>query len=263
MRCSVDRLVTIVAGLALVAAMLGVTSAAEAQRRRARRTVDRDVPAPVESAGDAEARALFLRGEAAYDAGRYEEALADFARAHELSGRPGLLFNIASVSERLRHDEEALRSYEAYLAAMPDAPNREFVASRIAFLEEQMARAQPAAPEPEPETELETATEGEPEPAAATTPAMIDEGAVVLERPRDDDAEALRSPLAAGVPGQAIDDGQGGGDVVGEWWLWALIGVAVVGAGVGIGVAVAASDGDSPVSGDFGPGGVIVALGSF
>jgi len=51
-------------------------------------------------------------------------------------------------------------------------------------------------------------------------------------------ASAASGPVtsAGGSVGEPTDGG--GGDVAGEWWLWTLVGVAVVGAGVGIGLGV-------------------------
>lgn len=97
---------------------------------------------------DAEARALYDAGVVAYEQGRYENALDYFSRAHELSTRPQLLFNIASAADRLRQDQRALDAYRAYLEALPDAENRAAVESRVRILEEQLAAAetQPAEP---------------------------------------------------------------------------------------------------------------------
>lgn len=262
MSCFDIRIPSIVIGLAVTTVTLATTADADAQRRGRAGTTAREEPAAVDPpAGevdprlDEEGRQLFLAGEAAYDAGRYEAALDYFERAYALTGRPALLFNIGSVTERLRRDDEALRSYERYLEAMPDAPNRAFVESRIEFLREQVAadwREREA-------REASSAEEG----AATPRPPVDEEIARDDDRERTD-VETLPSPLAAGM----IDpqDDRGGGDITQEWWFWTLIGVAVVGAGVGIGVAVASSDSGTPsppVTGDFGPGGVIVALESW
>lgn len=47
-----------------------------------------------------------------------------------------------------------------------------------------------------------------------------------------------------------------------EWWLWAIVGVVVVGGGVaiGVGVGTASPATESPIPGDVGPGGVVFAL---
>ena len=50
-----------------------------------------------ESAATEEARALFTAGRVAYDAGRYEDALARFREAHEISGPRGVKFDLLQL----------------------------------------------------------------------------------------------------------------------------------------------------------------------
>jgi tetratricopeptide (TPR) repeat protein len=82
----------------------------------------------------ARAKKAFAAGTRAYSNGDFETALARFKRAYELTGSPDLLYNIATVSDRMRLDEEALEAYEGYLEARPQSPDREHVASRIDVL---------------------------------------------------------------------------------------------------------------------------------
>lgn len=95
-------------------------------------------PGPAEDegplAGDAEARGLFTAGEAAYSAGRFEDALSHFRRAYELSGRAALLYNIGLSAANIRRDREALEAFERYLAETEDAANRAIVEGRIVTL---------------------------------------------------------------------------------------------------------------------------------
>jgi tetratricopeptide (TPR) repeat protein len=81
-----------------------------------------------------EAKEAFALGTRAYADGEFESALASFRRAYELTGSPDLLYNIATVSDRMRRDEEALGAYEGYLEARPKSADREHVESRIAVL---------------------------------------------------------------------------------------------------------------------------------
>jgi tetratricopeptide (TPR) repeat protein len=83
-----------------------------------------------------EARALFAEGRLAFGEGRFEDAAEAFARAHELSPRPELLYNLAFSLDRLRRDHEALETYRAYLDADPNTTNRSSVNARIAAIEE-------------------------------------------------------------------------------------------------------------------------------
>jgi tetratricopeptide (TPR) repeat protein len=104
-------------------------------------------PPPEMSLADREAHARFESGRLAMESGRYEEALADFTRSYELSGRGVILFNIGLVHDRLRRDGEALDAFERYLEAVPDASNREEVWARILVLRQAM-EARAAAPQP-------------------------------------------------------------------------------------------------------------------
>ena len=87
---------------------------------------------------DAEARGLFEAGRAAFDQGRYQDALGYFDRAYQLSRRPQLLYNLGQVHDRLRHDEEALTAFQQYLKQVPGAENRAEVEHRIQAMRQAM-----------------------------------------------------------------------------------------------------------------------------
>lgn len=87
---------------------------------------------------DAEARGLFEAGRAAFDQGRYPDALGYFDRAYQLSRRPQLLYNLGQVHDRLRHDEDALQAFQQYLKQVPGAENRTEVEHRIQALRQAM-----------------------------------------------------------------------------------------------------------------------------
>jgi len=82
----------------------------------------------------AQAKKAFAAGTQAYAEGEFDTALASFKRAYELTSSPDLLYNIATVSDRMRLDEEALAAYEGYLEARPKSADREHVESRISVL---------------------------------------------------------------------------------------------------------------------------------
>lgn len=90
---------------------------------------------------DVEARLLYQAGVAAYDAGRYEDALDRFQRAYELSGRDVLLYNIGTAAERARQDELALDAYERFLEAEPETHLRGRVETVIARLRREIEQA--------------------------------------------------------------------------------------------------------------------------
>lgn len=74
-----------------------------------------------ESTGDveldtAQAKALFDKGAAAYEAGDFAHAADDFGESYELAQRPGLLFSEAQSLRRLGgHPAEAIDLYQAYI----------------------------------------------------------------------------------------------------------------------------------------------------
>ena len=113
---------------------------------------------------DAEARALYAAGQAAFHDGRYEHALEYLQRSYELSHRPALLYNLGTTFDRLRRDQEALAAFEQYLREVPGAENTSEVQARIAVLRDALARSQPA---PSPTPEVATPT---PEVAPTPTP---------------------------------------------------------------------------------------------
>lgn len=90
---------------------------------------------PSAEALSAEARVFYDRGVKLYRAKQYESAMAAFNAALQMSSAPELHFNLAVVSERLNHAQEAVDHYRAYLAARGDARDRDQIESRIAELQ--------------------------------------------------------------------------------------------------------------------------------
>ena len=88
---------------------------------------------------DEEARHLFEAARRAFDDGRLEEALDLFQRSYERSERPQLLYNIGTTADRLRRNELALESFEAYLEAIPDAPERANIEARIRVIRQELS----------------------------------------------------------------------------------------------------------------------------
>jgi tetratricopeptide (TPR) repeat protein len=170
------------------------------------------------SSMDAEARSIFSAGQVAFESGRFERALEHFLHAYELSGRAQLLFNIAVTHDRLRHDREALAMFEQYLAAVPDAPNREEVEGRIAILRDAVSHSQPT---------------------LAISPA---------------DAAAAANEAQASAP-ITTRDTEARVPITRKWWFWTLLGVAVAGVATGVAVAVHDPGTEAPLPGS---GGVIV-----
>ena len=186
--------------------------------------------APSEEDRTEEAKGLFLAGRASFDAGRYADALDYFRRSYAISQRPELLYNIGIAQDRQRDDEHALQSYEAYLAALPNAPNRAEVEKRAAAIREalqarkEQGEDQSAATVPTPEQTAQAAQPAKPQPSAAddTQPAPAESKSVFK-----------------------------------KWWFWTAVGVVVV--GVTAGAVIAGGGGDDKTQAPLQPrSGVVV-----
>lgn len=71
----------------------------------------------VSSALTGEARALYDFGRERFAAGDFAAALAKFTRAHELSGDPRLIWNMAASEAALKHYARAMTLVDRYLAS--------------------------------------------------------------------------------------------------------------------------------------------------
>jgi tetratricopeptide (TPR) repeat protein len=87
-----------------------------------------------EAALGKQARSFFERGVKLFRRGQYEAAAAAFMAALQASGAPELHYNLALCAERLGHLDEANDYYRAYLAALPNAPDRTQITARMAQL---------------------------------------------------------------------------------------------------------------------------------
>jgi tetratricopeptide (TPR) repeat protein len=83
-------------------------------------------PSEDEAPVDMEARATkaFTDGKAAYDAGKYDDALELFLDAQSLYPSPVFHYNVGLCQEALGNLEQAVISYEAYLRSYKNAFNR-------------------------------------------------------------------------------------------------------------------------------------------
>lgn len=92
-----------------------------------------DAPPPPPASSAAQAR--FQAGIAAYEDGRFREAIARFEEADQLAPSALLSFNIAKVYDRMADQPSALASYRDYLRRLPTAENGDMVRKRIQELE--------------------------------------------------------------------------------------------------------------------------------
>lgn len=105
---------------------------------------------------------------AAFEAGRYDEAVENFQRAFALDKNPNNLFNIGRVYEEAGQLESAVEYYKQFIAQPGVTLDyRKVALDRIEVLEKTIAATKPQPePEPEPEPEVEPA----PPPATVETP---------------------------------------------------------------------------------------------
>jgi tetratricopeptide (TPR) repeat protein len=73
-------------------------------------------------------------GQRLLERGSTQEAIAEFRRAYELRADPRFLYDIAGGYRQLGLRDQARFFYERYLAAAPDAPDRDEVEASLAAL---------------------------------------------------------------------------------------------------------------------------------
>ncbi len=112
-------------------------------------------------------RAAFQRAQVAYEAGRFEEALAGYREANERMPNPAFIFNMAQCHRQLGREDEALAYYRSYLEASPEARNRVMVEAHIRDLETAIAQRVPEKPVLTPSEELMLRRQQEEQEAAA------------------------------------------------------------------------------------------------
>lgn len=94
---------------------------------------------PVTALAQEDARAHFQRGQSAYETGDYETAVNEWRIAYEMDARPALQYNLAQAYERLGRYDEAVRSYEIYIAAAPaDDQRAQNARARVASLQQRL-----------------------------------------------------------------------------------------------------------------------------
>ncbi|MBW2276191.1 MAG: hypothetical protein JRF63_01795 [Deltaproteobacteria bacterium] len=139
-----------------------------------------------------QAKVKYEEGKGHYEAKKYEEALAAFTEAYNLSNKPDLLFNLGVCSEKLEQDKKAIAYYELYLEETPGAPDRDDVTARLEALKAN--QGEPAAPvaEPDPET-------------VAPPPPPVEEDELIVEE--DEETEIFWPGAVIGLGGLVLATG--------------------------------------------------------
>jgi tetratricopeptide (TPR) repeat protein len=198
-------------------------------------------PAHAEDA-KAAARAHFKRAEAAFNLGKFEDALAAYQAAYETKPLPGFLFNIAQCHRNLGNHERALFFYRRYLALDPQSPNRAVVEELIDETEKRRAAQAPstavtpppatvapppaaAAPPPPPPAAAPPPPSGLPALAAAEPPAREPAPSPPPEVPAARAADQETPPAFV----QAQPAPSGAKPLYRRWGFWAAVGAVVAG----------------------------------
>jgi tetratricopeptide (TPR) repeat protein len=162
------------------------------------------------------ARQHYWKGDQAFKAGNYPEALKEFEAGFALANRPGFLLNMAHTHRRMNELKKARALYKSYLLADPESADRDEVQSVI--------------------KEIDSAIQSE-----------------ETSQSDDQDAQKARSttllpqaapPSSASGPGTTLTTSattvpnQADGHFYGRWWFWTAVGAAVIG-GVTAGIVIA------------------------
>lgn len=212
------------------------------------------------------ARSRFEQGVAAFEQGRYREAVELFREADRLAPSPLHSFNVAKVYDRMEDKSSALAFYRDYLRRLPAAPNAAEVRQRVTELEQALkalgVQQLSVLTNPEGATVLvDDVTRGispwtgELSPGRHLLALRLDgyrdrvkevelpaDRAIDVELELQRSAPAAPEPSSAAAPAPALGAlGAGGAPPVAEdpppvprWWTWAMFGgaaAAFVGAG--------------------------------
>jgi tetratricopeptide (TPR) repeat protein len=90
--------------------------------------------APAESDARAQAAAHARQGQAYFQRGDFDRALAEYQSALELSAEPSLVFNMALCHDRANRPEDALRLFQRYLELAPTGDGAQEARGDIARL---------------------------------------------------------------------------------------------------------------------------------
>jgi hypothetical protein len=126
------------------------------------------LPARAQTSSDELARKHFESGVAYLQESDYDSALKAFDKAYELSKRPEILLNLATVHERRGDLSQAITSLKRYLEAAPESDQAATVKNRIANLEKRVEASPKTAPTGTTEPPAAASSPG---PAPTTAPA--------------------------------------------------------------------------------------------
>lgn len=176
---------------------------------------------------EAKAKALFQRGQTAYNAGDFAKAISLYQEAYALKPLPGFLFNIAQGFRQLGNYERAQFFFSRFVdTASPKDPNlgtAQALLAEVKQKQEDLEQQRRAAAEQERLEATRAATEAE-------TRRLEQERLSRLVPSQA--ASELKFPPA---PAPVVEE-----PVTKKWWFWTslALGAAAVGGGVTTGVVV-------------------------
>jgi tetratricopeptide (TPR) repeat protein len=167
-----------------------------------------DRPPPDPGEAELKARDLYAQGEAAFKAGRYDDALTEFEAGFAAVPRAGFVLNIGHVYRKIGKLRNARSAYKKYLLMEPDSKFRDNVLAVIAEIDSALAEEDRAeSPVVSPARSIALA------PPPPTAPALLAVSPAVQAR-RPDTARSAPFYRRA--------------------WFWVAVGAVVVGGGAGI-----------------------------
>ncbi len=163
-------------------------------------------------------KALVAEGNRQYQLGHFGEAMVAYEKAFELSGAPGILYNLGQCRRMVGDFERAAFYYQRYLSTAPAPIPNEAIATQLLAECRGKADKQAKADDATRKAELARRRAVEEVERAEEARKRAD-----VEVARFDDARRSRAALQQGEPERT--------PLTRKWWFWTLVGVAAVGAG--------------------------------
>jgi tetratricopeptide (TPR) repeat protein len=128
--------------------------------------------APAAADPKADAKAHMQAAATAYKEGRFDDTLLELNKAYALDPKPELHYSIGQVYIKLGRCDDAIVSYESFLASKPSRERADLANQAIATCKAQKAATPPPPAEPPP-AEVTTAVDTEAPPGVAPVPEPI------------------------------------------------------------------------------------------
>jgi len=183
------------------------------------------------------ARRHFAEGDAAFKAGRYDEALKEFEAGYAVSRRAGFLVNMAHTQRKLGHLREARSLYKKFLLVDANSKLRDEVRSVIAELDSALADEDQAERDRKDRGATNTGTAAGEVPASsvASAPPVISPPAATT-LPKAPRPEAEQAVVLQQSAGSTSDERESSSPpFYRRAWFWVAVGaIALTGAGAAV-----------------------------